>query len=352
MFTLKKSLSYAFGAGLLVATAVASTSAMADTLNGAGGTAIYPVLSDWAVAYQKISGTSVNYQAIGSGGGIKQIESKTVPFANSDKPLTPDTLAQQGLVQFPGVIIGITPVVNLPHIKAGELVLDGKTLADIYLGKVTEWDSREIKALNPHVRLPHMKITTVHRADGSGTTFNFTNYLAKVSPEWKNEVGSDTAVSWPGNGVGGKGNAGVAKYVQDAKGALGYVEYAYCLQNHMTYVLLRNKAGHYVAPTSKNFQAAAAHADWAHSKGFYMVLTDQPGKDSWPITGATYVLIHKNPTDAKALKTVLEFFNWAYRHGAPTAEKLDYVPMPLSVAKMVEHSWAKEIRANGQQLWK
>jgi len=236
MFTLKKSLSYAFGAGLLVASAVASNAAMADTLSGAGSTAIYPVLAKWAAAYQKMTGTGVNYQAIGSGGGIKQINEKTVAFAASDKPLTHETLAEHGEVQFPGIIIGITPVVNLPHVAPGKMVLDGKTLADIYLGKVTEWDDQEIKALNPRLSLPHMKITTVHRADGSGTTFNFTNYLSKVSSEWKDNVGSDTAVSWPGNGVGGKGNAGVAAYVQRIKGSIGYVEYAYALQNHMNHV--------------------------------------------------------------------------------------------------------------------
>ena len=342
MFTLKKSLSYAFGAGLLVATAVASTSAMADTLNGAGGTATYPVLSDWAVAYQKRSGTSVNYQAIGSGGGIKQIESKTGPFANGDKPLTPDTLAQQGLVQFPGVIIGITPVVNLPHIKAGELVLDGKTLADIYLGKVTEWDSHEIKALNPHVRLPHMKITTVHRADGSGTTFNFTNYLAKVSPEWKNEVGSDTAVSWPGNGVGGKGNAGVANYVQRIRGSIGYVEYAYVMQNHMAYTRMKNMDGRVVRPELSSFQAAAAHADFTKTKDFYLILTNQPGARTWPITAATYMLMRRD-TPKGDNERVLKFCGWFLDHGQRYAEKLDYVPLPKNTVAQIKHYWKTEL---------
>jgi len=343
MLKLKKFMPYAVGTGMLIASAVASTSVLADTLNGAGGTAIYPVLSDWAVAYKKKTGTAVNYQAIGSGGGIKQIKAKTVPFANSDKPLKPETLAQAGMVQFPGVIIGITPVVNLPHIRAGKMVLDGATLANIYLGKVTEWDDSAIKALNPHLKLPHMKITTVHRADGSGTTFNFANYLSKVSSEWKDQVGADTAISWPqANAVGGKGNAGVATYVQRIKGSIGYVEYAYAKQNKLTYTRMKNLDGKIVKPELKTFQAAAANADFSKTKDFYLILTNQPGAKSWPITAATYMLMRKDTAKAQNEK-VLKFCSWFLDHGQHYAEKLDYVPLPESTVAQIKRYWKSEL---------
>lgn len=343
MLKLNKVLPYAVGAGMVIASAVTSASAMADTLNGAGGTAIYPVLSDWAVAYKKQTGTAVNYQAIGSGGGIKQIKAQTVPFANSDKPLKPAVLAENHMVQFPGVIIGITPVVNLPHVKAGKMVLDGKTLADIYLGKITEWDSAEIKRLNPHLKLPHMKITTVHRADGSGTTFNFANYLSKVSSQWKDQVGADTAVSWPkANGVGGKGNAGVATYVQRIKGSIGYVEYAYAMQNKLTYTRMKNMDGKIVRPELKTFQAAAANADFTKTKDFYLILTNQPGAKSWPITAATFMLMRKDTPKAMNEK-VLKFCSWFLDHGQSYAKKLDYGPLPKSTVAQIKKYWKKEL---------
>jgi phosphate transport system substrate-binding protein len=324
--------------------------AQTKELSGAGGTAIYPVLSKWADAYHKETGVAVNYQAIGSGGGIAQIKAKTVKFANSDKPLTPDTLDQSNLIQFPAVVISITPVVNLPGVKPGELTFDGPTLADIYLGKITDWDSAEIKRLNPNVNLPHQKITTVHRSDGSGTTFNFTNYLAKVSPEWKEKVGDDVSVSWP-NGVGGKGNAGVAQYVQQVRGAIGYVEYAYVMENHMTYARMINKAGKSVEPTMAAFQAAAGNADFTKVQDFYLILTNQPGDKSWPITAATYLLMRKDaaPADNEA---VLKFMAWALRHGQKQAESLGYVPLPGAVVGQIETFWQQNLKgANGQPLW-
>lgn len=341
MAIVSKGVSLTLCAGLLAAAAGLSAPAQASTLSGAGGTAIYPVLSDWARAYQKKTGVQVNYQAIGSGGGIKQIESKTVPFADSDMPLTPAKLREQGLVQFPAVIIGITPVVNLPHVKPGEMVFDGKLLADIYLGKVTEWDDAEIKALNPHMHLPHMKITTVHRADGSGTTFNFTNYLSKVSPQWKSQVGANTSVSWPG-GVSGKGNAGVANYVQRIRGSIGYVEYAYTMQTHMTYGRMKNMDGHIVSPNMKSFQAAAANADFTKTQDFYLILTNQPGKASWPITAATYFLMRKDTPKAEN-KKVIHFTTWFLEHGQHFAEKLDYVPLPHRTVAQIKRYWKKEL---------
>ncbi|MEJ2362778.1 MAG: phosphate ABC transporter substrate-binding protein PstS [Gammaproteobacteria bacterium] len=343
MLKFNKVLPYALGAGMVIASAVTSASAMAETLNGAGSTAIYPVLSDWAVAYHKMNGTAVNYQAIGSGGGIKQIKSKTVEFAASDKPLTHDVLAENNMVQFPGIIIGITPVVNLPHIKAGQIVLDGKTLADIYLGKITEWDSTAIKRLNPNLKLPHMKITTVHRADGSGTTFNFANYLSKVSSQWKDQVGADTAISWPqANGVGGKGNAGVATYVQRIKGSIGYVEFAYAMQNKLTYTRMKNQAGKIVRPELKTFQAAAANANYGKSQDFYLILTNQPGARSWPITASTWLLMRKDTAKAMNAK-VLKFCSWFLDHGQSYAEKLDYVPLPKSTVAQIKSYWKKEL---------
>ena len=324
----------------------AASTAQAASLSGAGGTAIYPVLSKWAALYQKKTGTAVNYQAIGSGGGIAQIKAKTVDFANSDKPLKPDELAAAGLVQFPQVIISITPVVHLKGIKPGELTIDGKTLADIYLGKVTEWDDAALKKLNPGIKLPHQAITTVHRSDGSGTTFNFTNYLAKVSDEWKSKIGSDTAVSWP-NGVGGKGNAGVAQYVKQIDGAIGYVEYAYVVENHLTYTKMVNKDGKTLKPQMAAFQAAASNADFSKVKDFYLILTDQPGAKSWPITAATYMLMRKDAPAAKN-KDVLTFLDWCLKHGQPQARALDYVPLPGAVIKQIETAWTREL---GKTEW-
>jgi phosphate transport system substrate-binding protein len=332
---------HTFIAALAMASVSLVATAHADNLTGAGGTAIYPVLSKWADQYAKKSGDTINYQAIGSGGGIKQIESKTVSFANTDMPLKPDDVAKNNLVQFPQVIISITPVVNLKGIKPGELVFDGQTLADIYLGKIKEWDDAAIKKLNPDVKLPHEAISTVHRSDGSGTTFNFTNYLSKVSPEWKSKVGDGTSVSWP-NGVGGKGNAGVASYVQQGEGSIGYVEYAYVIQNHMTYTDMINKDGKHVKPTMAAFQAAGGNADFSKVKDFYLILTDQPGAKSWPITAATYMLLRKDTPPAINHK-VLAFLDWALKNGQADAKALDYVPLPDPVIKQIEAHWAKEL---------
>ncbi|WP_020678360.1 phosphate ABC transporter substrate-binding protein PstS [Geopsychrobacter electrodiphilus] len=323
----------------------------ATTINGAGATFPFPVYGQWAYLYEKETGVRLNYQSIGSGGGIKQIKAKTVDFGASDAPLTAEALNAAGLMQFPMIMGGVVPVVHVEGIKPGQLRLSADLLADIYLGKITKWNDARIAAENKALKLPNQDITVVHRADGSGTTWIFTNYLTKVSPAWASKVGNDKAVAWPA-GVGGKGNEGVAAYVQRVKGSIGYVEYAYALQNKMNYVLLQNHAGQFVAPTSEAFQAAAANADWAHAAGYYMVLTDQPGAQSWPITGASFILVYKDQANPQTAKTVLDFFAWCYKNGQPTALKLDYVPMPEAVITMVEKTWAKDIRAKGQQVWK
>jgi phosphate transport system substrate-binding protein len=328
-------------AALAAATIFIAPNVDAASLTGAGGTAIYPLLSDWAARYAKEAGVDINYQEVGSGAGIQQIESKTVLFANTDMPLKPDALAEHKLVQFPQVIISITPVVHLAGIKPGELVFDGPTLANIYLGKITEWDDAAIKKLNPNAKLPHQAINTVHRSDGSGTTFNFTDYLSKVSSEWKSKVGEGTTVSWP-NGVGGKGNPGVASIVQQSDGSIGYVEYAYVIQNHLIYADMINQAGKQVTPTMDSFQAAVANADFSKVQDFYLILTDQPGEKSWPITAATYILLRKDsPTDQN--HAVLKFLDWALKDGQAEAKKLDYVPLPASVIKQVEEHWSKDL---------
>jgi phosphate transport system substrate-binding protein len=342
----------AFAIGVVTAAALTGAVSAADAANlsGAGGTAIYPVLSKWAEQYHSLNGTEVNYQAIGSGGGIAQIKAKTVDFANSDMPMTPDQLGSSNLTQFPIVIISITPVVNIDGVKPGDITFDGKTLADIYLGKITDWDDAAIKKLNPNVPLPHEKITTVHRSDGSGTTFNFTNYLSKVSPEWKDKIGDDTAVSWP-NGVGGKGNAGVAQYVNQVKGSIGYVEYAYVMENHMTYTKMVNHDGKTLAPTMPSFQAAAGNADFSKVQNFYLILTDQPGPDSWPITAATYMLMRKDAPPATN-EAVLKFLDWCMKNGQQQAAALDYVPLPDVVVTEIQKSWAKELKSqDGKPLW-
>ena len=325
--------------------------AAATDINGAGATFPYPVYSKWADAYKTKTGVGMNYQSIGSGGGIKQISAKTVDFGASDAPLTVEKLKEIGLLQFPMVMGGVVPVLNVPGIKAGELKLTGALLAEIYLGKITHWNDAAIVKLNPGVKLPNEKITVVGRSDGSGTTFIFTHYLVKMSPEFKEKIGNNTSVSWPA-GVGGKGNEGVASYVQRIKGAIGYVEYAYALQNKMTYAMLQNQAGKFVKPDSDSFEAAAANADWAHTPGFNLMLTDQPGAGSWPITGATFILVYKNQEKPETAKEVLKFFDWAYHHGNQMAEKLDYVPMPANVVKLVEDTWKQEIKdAKGNPLW-
>ncbi len=343
-----------FAAAVAFAGVVGSVSVAqaATTINGAGATFPYPVYSKWAHAYNKETGVRFNYQAIGSGGGIKQIKAKTVDFGASDAPLTPEALDKAGLMQFPMIMGGVVPVVNIKGIGANQLTLSGSVLADIYLGKITKWNDAAIQALNHGIYLPDDAIAVVHRADGSGTTWIFTNYLTKVNADWAKSIGNSKAVAWP-TGLGGKGNQGVASFVNKVPGSIGYVEYAYALQSHMSSILLKNKDGNAVAPTAANFQAAAAGADWKHAKGYYMVLTDQPGAKSWPITGASFILMYKSQNNARTAKEVLKFYDWSYKHGSKMAMKLDYVPMPEKVIKMVEKTWHKDIRtANGGAIWK
>lgn len=341
--------------GSMVAVSVTLASvANAETvkeISGAGATFPYPVYAKWAEKYEKVKGVKMNYQSIGSGGGIKQIKAKTVDFGASDAPLKPEELKAAGLMQFPMVMGGVVPVVNVPGIANGKLKLSAEVLADIYLGNIKKWDDKRIAAINPGMKLPGKSITVVHRSDGSGTTWIFTNYLSKVSKQWKEKVGNNKSVSWPA-GVGGKGNEGVASYVSRIKGSIGYVEYAYALQNKMNHAQLQNHDGKFVAPTSESFQAAAAGADWAHADGFYMVLTDQPGANSWPITGATFILVYTTQDKPANGRAVLNFFDWAYHNGGKMAEKLDYVPMPESVVKLVEQTLTTNVKdANGKAVW-
>jgi phosphate transport system substrate-binding protein len=336
-------------AAMLAAGAI--TAAYALDISGAGATFPYPIYAKWADAYKKQTGNGLNYQSIGSGGGIKQIEAQTVTFGASDMPLKPQDLDKNGLVQFPTVMGGVVPVVNLEGIAASDLLLDGATLAKIYLGNITTWDDPAIKKLNPGVKLPSEAIAIVHRSDGSGTTFVFTNYLSKVSPDWASNIGSSTSVEWPA-GIGAKGNEGVANNVAQTKGAIGYVEYAYAKQNHLTYTKLVNKSGKSVAPTAETFAAAAANADWLGTPGFSVILTDQPGDQSWPIAGATFILIPKKPPDPAAAGEALRFFSWAFARGGEMAAALDYVPLPASVVGAVEKMWTNNIKdASGKPLF-
>jgi len=329
-------------AGVLAATAL---TAQAADITGAGATFPYPVYSKWADAYKKETGNGLNYQSIGSGAGIKQIQAKTVTFGATDAPLKTDQLEKGGLVQWPMVMGAIVPVVNLEGIKPGELVLDGATLADIYLGKITKWDDAAIKKLNANLALPSTAIAVVRRSDGSGTTFNFTDYLAKVSAEWKSKVGeANTAVEWP-VGVGAKGNEGVAGNVAQTKNAIGYVEYAYAKQNKLTHVAMLNAAGKVVQPSTASVQSAAANADWAHTPGYRVILTNQPGDGSWPITAATFILMHKQPADTTAAAEAIKFFAWSFEKGGKMAEELDYIPMPASVVDLIRKTWAAEIKS-------
>jgi len=337
------------------ALAMAAPLALAGDISGAGATFPYPVYSKWADAYKKETNIGLNYQSIGSGGGIKQIKAKTVTFGASDAPLKIEELDEAGLTQFPMIIGGVVPVVNLKGIAPGELMLDGTTLADIFLGKITKWNDPAIVKLNPTAKLPATLIAVVHRSDGSGTTFLFTSYLAKVSAEWKEKVGNDKAVEWP-VGIGGKGNEGVAGSVTQTDGAIGYVEYAFVKQNKMTYTKLKNKEGKVIDPAAEAFQAAAANADWAHAAGYNLVLTDQPGAASWPITGASFILVYKKtekPEEAEALKQALKFFDWSYKHGDKMAAELDYVAIPPKVVELVEKTWSEQIKDGaGVQIWK
>ena len=327
-----------------IALAISFTSAAtAADITGAGATFPYPIYAKWADAYKKATGNGLNYQSIGSGGGIKQIKAKTVDFGASDKPLKPEELQAAGLMQFPAVMGGVVPVANLEGIAPGQMKLSGKVLADIFLGKIAKWNDPAIAAINKGLTLPDTAISVVHRADGSGTTFIFTNYLSKVSPEWKSKVGEEASVAWP-TGMGGKGNEGVASYVQRIKGSIGYVEYAYALQNKMTYTMMQNKEGQFVKPDEESFKAAAAGADWEHAPGFYEILTDEPGKLSWPITGATFILMHKVQDKPANAAEVLKFFDWAYANGDAMALGLDYIPMPDKVVRLIQNAWKSQIK--------
>ncbi len=342
---------------LVLSIAAVSTFAFANVsaateITGAGATFPYPIYAKWAEAYKAKSDVSMNYQSIGSGGGIKQINAKTVDFGASDKPLTPEELDKGGLMQFPTVVGGVVPVINVSGIAAGELKLDGTTLADIYLGKITKWNDPAIVALNKDIKLSDDLITVVHRSDGSGTSFIFTNYLSKVSADWKATVGEGTAVSWKA-GTGGKGNEGVASYVQRIKGSIGYVEYAYALQNKMNSVSLKNHDGSFVVAEEASFKAAAAGARWEKAPGFYEILTDEAGKDSWPISGATFILMHKAQAKPEAAKEVLKFFDWAYSNGDKMASELDYVALPENVKKLIRAAWTNQIKSeSGKAVWK
>jgi phosphate transport system substrate-binding protein len=323
----------------------------AAEITGAGSSFAFPIFAKWADTYKAKSGTSLNYQSIGSGAGIKQITEKTVDFGASDKPLSPQDLDAKGLMQFPAVMGGIVPVLNLKGVTAGQVKLTGPILADIYLGKIKQWNDPALVALNPGLKDVDENITVVRRADGSGTTFIFTNYLSKVSADWKTKVGSDTTVQWP-EGVAGKGNAGVASYVQRINGSIGYVEYAYAKQNKLAYTQLLNRDGAYVLPDDTTFQAAASFADWAKAPAFGEVLTNEPGKNSWPITGATFVLVQKKAEKPASTKEVFKFFDWTFKNGAPQAALLDYVPIPATVAKLIEASWKVQVKdAAGKSVW-
>ncbi|MCP3715207.1 phosphate ABC transporter substrate-binding protein PstS [Paraburkholderia sp. CNPSo 3281] len=332
----------------IVILALGTGIAQAADITGAGSTFAAPIYTKWADAYQKAGGGKVNYQGIGSSGGIKQIQAKTVDFAGSDAPLKDDQLAKDGLFQFPTVVGGVVPAINVPGIKAGEITLSGPVLGDIYLGKIKKWNDPAIVALNPKVKLPDLDIAVVRRADGSGTSFIWTNYLSKVNPEWKSKVGEGTTVSWP-TGTGGKGNDGVAAFVQRLPGAIGYVEWAYAKQNHMVYAAMKNEAGAVVQPSTETFKAAAAGADW--KKSFYQILTNEPGKDAWPVVGATFVLLHTAQDKPDQGKETLKFFDWAFKNGSSAADSLDYISLPESVVSEIKSQWKEKVKdASGKPI--
>jgi phosphate transport system substrate-binding protein len=335
----------------LLATLGVSLSAGAAEISGAGATFPYPIYAKWAEAYKAKTGTAMNYQSIGSGGGIKQITAKTVDFGASDMPLKPADLDKDGLVQWPQVMGGVVLAVNLKDVQPGQLKLDGKTVAGMYLGKITKWNDPAIAQLNPGINLPNKAVAPIHRSDGSGTNFIFTHYLSSVDPEFKDKIGENTSVEFP-SGLGGKGNEGVAAITGRTDGAIGYVEYAFAKQNKMNVTQLKNHDGAFVSPDSKSFQAAATNADWSKAPGFYLLLTDQPGKESWPITGANFILMHKQQQNPEKAKAVLDFFDWAYHSGGQLAEQLDYVPMPGNVVGQVEKSWSQIIGPDGKPVWK
>jgi phosphate transport system substrate-binding protein len=331
--------------------AFASTATLAADITGAGATFPYPIYAKWAEMYKKATGNGLNYQSVGSGAGIKQIKARTVDFGASDMPLPADELNQAGLFQFPAIMGGVVAVVNLDGVAPGQLKLTGPVLADIYLGKIAKWNDPAIAALNPGVKLPAEDITVVHRADSSGTSFLFTDYLSKTNPEFKSKIGAGTAVKWA-TGVGGKGNDGVAANVQRIKGSIGYVEWAYAKKNKMSHTQLKNRDGVFLQPDDDNFKAAAANADWARTPGFSVVLTDQPGKAAWPITGVSYILVHKAQEDAAKGKEVLKFFDYAFKSGDAAATELDYVPLPDAVTKLVQDAWKTNMKdASGKAIW-
>jgi phosphate transport system substrate-binding protein len=321
-----------------------SSNSFATDITGAGSTFVYPVISKWADAYKKETGHSINYQSIGSGGGIKQIQGKTVDFGASDMPLKSEDLAKDDLIQFPLINGAVVPVIHVAGILPGQLKLSGPVVADIFMGKIKKWNDPAIVEMNKTLKLPDQAITVVHRSDGSGTSFIWSNYLSKVSPDWKSKVGEGTAVNWP-VGVGGKGNEGVASYVTQIDGSIGYVEYAYSLQNKMNYTQMKNRAGQFVEPKVETFKEAAAGGDWAKAKDYYLILTDAPGKNSWPVAGSTFVLMHKTQDKPEQGKEALRFFRWAYNKGQGMADELNYVPMPGKVSAMIEKTWKSEIKS-------
>jgi len=334
----------------MIGFAATSQAVIAADISGAGATFPYPVYAKWAEAYKQKTNVGLNYQSIGSGGGIKQIKAATVTFGASDKPLEPKELNDAGLVQFPMIIGGVVPVVNITGIKPGDLVLDGPTLASIYMGEISKWNDARVKALNPKLSLPDQAIAPVYRSDGSGTNFLFTYYLSDVSPTFKGKIGANSSVEWP-TGIGAKGNEGVASMATQTAGAIGYVEYAYAKQNKMAYVRMKNKDGKVVAPEAPAFQAAASNADWAKSEGYYLILTNQPGAKSWPITGASFILMYKQTKNAADALEALKFFDWAYKSGGEMAAALDYVPLPENVIKLVEKTWVTSVMSGGKPVW-
>src|SRR5271166_5256825 len=337
---------------LILATLAVSVcgAAQAGDISGAGATFPYPIYAKWADAYKTLTGVGLNYQSIGSGGGIKQIKAKTVTFGASDMPLKPDDLKAAGLLQFPMIIGGVVPVVTIKGVAAGSLQLDGATLASIYLGDIAKWDDPRIKKLNPKLALPSTAIAPVYRSDGSGTNFLFSDYLSKESADFKDKIGANTSVQWP-VGIGAKGNEGVANMTTQTDGAIGYVEYAYAKQNKMAYALMTNKSGASVEPNAESFQAAAANADWAAADSYYLILTDQPGVKSWPITGASFILLYKQPTDPVQVEAALKFFAWAFQNGSTMASELDYVPLPAPLIAQIKKTWQSEITTGGRPIW-
>ena len=339
------------GVALAASSIVLSLTAHAADITGAGATFPYPIYSKWAEAYNAATGIGLNYQSIGSGGGIRQIKAKTVDFGASDMPLKLEELEKEGLMQFPAIIGGVVPVMNLDGIAPGQLKLTADVISAIHLGKITKWNAPEITALNPNANLPALAITVVHRADGSGTTFLWTDYLSKANADFKATVGSGTAVKWP-TGVGGKGNEGVAANVQRIKGAFGYVEYAYAKKNKIVYAQLKNMDGQFVLPDDESFKAAAANGDWSSAPGMYLVLTNQPGKASWPATGASFIIMHKSQADGLTGRAVLKFFDWSFKNGSGMASELDYVPMPPAVVKLIQDNWKSQLKdPSGKAIW-